>query len=542
MTSSTTRLCLAIAAALSVATAADAATMASATAAHQAQSLLDGSASTLVRRAPADAFATRDVIVDQAGEHVRFERTYRGLPVIGGDFVLHSRGGRVLGVSQTLRTIARPLVLPSIAADTAIVEAGARFGSGFQGRPSARLVVYAMRGLPRLAYDVRFSGMKADGTPTDMRYFVDAANARILDAWDWGQTSVPGPDSGPSCAGQRASTGQGMSLFSGRVPLATVRCTRGYRMVDLTRGGGHVNNMGLTTSGMGMIMTDADNTWGTSALSSAQTVAADVHYGVSMTWDYYKNVHGRLGIANNGVGVTSRVHYGRNYANAFWSDGCFCMTFGDGDNGVSYNPLAVLDVAGHEMSHGVTSRTAGLVYRGESGGLNEATSDIFGTMVEFYANNASDRPDYLIGEKVMARNPSGTSALRYMFKPSLDGASPDCYYPGIGDLNVHYSSGVANHFFYLLAQGAVVPAGFGSGTPANLTPSALVCNGNATLTGIGRAAAQKIWYRALSVYMTSNTDYAAARAATLQAAADLYGSTSTQHQKVAAAWSAVGVN
>ena len=99
------------------------------------------------------------------------------------------------------------------------------------------------------------------------------------------------------------------------------------------------------------------------------------------------------------------MHYGRNYVNAFWSDACFCMTFGDGDNGASYCPLVALDVAGHEMTHGVTSRTANLVYSGESGGLNEATSDIFGTMVEFHTNNANDTPDYLIGEKIYASNP-----------------------------------------------------------------------------------------------------------------------------------------
>ncbi len=96
-------------------------------------------------------------------------------------------------------------------------------------------------------------------------------------------------------------------------------------------------------------------------------------------------MHGRNGIFNDGKGVPSRVHYGTNYVNAFW-DGKQ-MTYGDGD-GVVAGPLVSIDVAGHEMSHGVTSATANLTYSGESGGLNEATSDIFGTMVEFYSNNA----------------------------------------------------------------------------------------------------------------------------------------------------------
>ena len=128
-----------------------------------------------------------------------------------------------------------------------------------------------------------------------------------------------------------------------------------------------------------------------------------------------------------------------------------------------------------------------------------------------------------------------------MFKPSLDNVSYDCYEAGFGSDDVHFTSGPANRFFFLLAEGAVVPAGFGAGSWANLSPSSLVCNGNTALTGIGRDAAGKIWYRALTVYMTSSTNYAGARAATLSAAMDLYGAGS-QYNAVAAAWSAVGVN
>ena len=138
------------------------------------------------------------------------------------------------------------------------------------------------------------------------------------------------------------------------------------------------------------------------------------------------------------------MHYGNAYVNAFW-DGTQ-MTYGDGSGNTQ--PLTELDIAGHEMSHGVTENTANLTYCGESGGLNEATSDIFGTAVEFYANNASDVGDYLIGEKINI-NGNGTP-LRYMDKPSRDGGSPDCWSSGVGGLDVHYSSGPANHMFYLL--------------------------------------------------------------------------------------------
>ena len=492
-------------------------------------------------RADADGFAARDVIVDRDGtEHVRFARTYHGMPVIGGDLVVHSRNGQLRSVSQTLKTQGRPALTGKLGAAQAIVEAGAAFGTGFQGQPTAHKVVYARGASPVLAYEVLMTGTRTDQTPTEMHYFVDANNGRILDSYDGIETAKPsakgkpgGGDSTVTCTTDAAGTGQ--SLFSGDVGIRTAACSDGsFQMKDLTRGGGYTTDMSNRTNGLGTIFSDADNNWGDNTTSNRATVAADAHFGVATTWDYYKNVHGRNGIANDGQGALSRVHYGRNYGNAFWNDSCFCMTFGDG--GGSIYPLVDIDVAGHEMSHGVTSRSADLTYSGESGGLNEATSDIFGTMVEFYANNSNDTPDYMIGEELYVNNPAGTKALRYMFKPSLDGTSPDCYSSNIGNLDVHYSSGVANHAFYLIAEGAAVPAGF------SVTASQLVCNGNTSAGDIGRDAASKVWYRALTVYMTSNTNYAGARAATLQAATDLYGSGSAQYNGVASGWSAVGVN
>ncbi len=519
---------------------------ATSSAALRARALADGRAAALVRRADADAFIPRATLIDANGtEHVRFDRTYRGLPVIGGDFVMHSRNGRVEGVSQTLRTTARPAVVPKVGKSRAITEAGARFGTHFTGTPQSRLVIYARGGIaPRLAHEVTFRGFRRDQTPTEMHYFVDAANGRILGQFDNVQTIGPGPNQ--PCKGT-AATGTGKTQTLGDVRIDTSKCGASYQLTDLRRGGGRTQNMAQRTTGFGLPLNDADNVWGNGTTRNVGTAAAEAHYGVATTWDYFRNVHGRNGIANDGRGALSRVHYGRNFANAFWSDACFCMTFGDGDNGASAYPLTVLDVSGHEMSHGVTSRSANLIYEGESGGLNEATSDIFGTMVEYYAGNAKDPGDYILGEKIYVANaslPAGAipAAIRYMFKPSLDGASPDCYSPDLGELDVHYSSGVANHFYYLLAEGAVVPSGFGAGTEADLTPADLVCGGSTALKGIGRGAAQKIWYRALTVYMTSDTDYAAARAATIRAANDLYGASSTQARAVAAAWTAVGVS
>jgi len=536
-------LSLAIVSGLAVSGSADAAGNQRSAAIARANALIAAPASqAAIRRAPADSFIARDAIVDADGtEHVRYQRNYQGLPVIGGDFVVQSRNGKVGKVSQTLRSAARPSLKPVVTSDQAIVEAGSRFGSHFQGAPSSRLVVYARGTSPVLAHEVVFKGIKADQTETEMHYFVDARSGRVLDQWDTVQTARPGPGGG-ACSGATAAVGTGKSLTAGTVVLNTTKCGSSYQLVDPTRGGGATHNMAMKTAGMGAVFTGTTNVWGNFLVSNSQTAAADAHYGVATTWDYFKNMHGRNGIANDGQGAISRVHYGRNYANASWSDGCFCMTFGDGDNGATILPLVALDIAGHEMSHGVTSRSAGLIYSGESGGLNEATSDIFGTMVEYYASNASDPGDYVVGEELFPNNAAMNQAIRWMFKPSLDGSSPDCYASSLGGLDVHYSSGVANHFYYLLAEGAVVPAGFGAGTAANLTPASLVCNGNTAIAGIGREAAGKIWYRALTVYMTSSTNYAAARVATVNAASDLYGAASAQTNAVKAAWSAVSVN
>ena len=476
-----------------------------------------------LRAAGGDAFTVRDVFVDPVkGVTVaHLDRTWRGLPVIGGDAVERFRGDAFDATSQTLATTLRPETVPAIGYDEAIVRAGVLFGTGFEGLPTARLVVYALRGKPALAYEVVFSGTRDDQTPTGMHYFVDARDGRILDRWDTVETS--------------AAPGTGRTLYSGDVALTTNAVGGTFEMSDPSRGGNRTIN-GHTGRTSGQIYTDSDNTWGDSGVSDAASAAADAQFGVAATWDFYKVVLGRNGIAGNGKGSTNRVHYGVKYNNAFWSDGCFCMTYGDGD-GVHLDPLVSLDITGHEMSHGVTARTAGLAYSGESGGLNEATSDIMGSMVEFNARNAVDHGDYLIGEQIFIGNVPGSAnqkALRYMFDPIRDGASPNCYSPSLGDLDVHYSSGVANHFFYLLAEGS------GARRFGGVDHTSPTCDGS-SLAGIGRTKATRIWYRALTMYMTSGSNYADAANATVAAAGDLYGSTSGDRSAVIAAWHAVGV-
>lgn len=459
------------------------------------------------------SFDVRDVVVDKDGtEHVRFDRKYKGMRVLGGDLVVHSaQDGRLLGVDKTLsRTIelngSDPISLSSAK------EIALKF---FQGKMTSvgepERVVFALKEEPRLAYDVVVNGVLREEDPSELHVIVDAHSGSVIDSWE-GVVTVAG-------------TGNG--FFTGTVPLETLFGQGKYSLKDPLRGNQATLDMGNKSAGSGTLMTDPDNLWGTSQLADRATLGVDAQFGAALTWDFFLTKFGRRGIRNDGVGANSRVHYGRRYNNAFWSDSCFCMTYGDGD-GTTFNPFVSIDVAGHEMTHGVTSRTANLVYSGESGGLNEATSDIFGTLVEYFANNSVDVPDYQIGEKLYK---AGNKALRYMYNPSLDGRSANCWSSTVSSLDVHYSSGVGNHFFYLLAEGSAP-----SGLPASPT-----CN-SSTLSGIGRDAAGAIWYRALTVYMTSSTNYAGARVATLKAAVDLFGEGSAQVQAVAAAWSAVNVN
>ncbi|RAX44003.1 peptidase M4 family protein [Arthrobacter sp. AQ5-06] len=483
--------------------------------------------------------------------HVRMQRTYQGLPVRGGDFVLHldaqgrETGGSLAGLSPISISTA-PAVAPEAAAAAASAE-----GRDVQGRPD--LMVDTTTGSPRLVWALVTTGFQADGqTPSHRQVYVDAGNGAVVDSVETittlravNATAAPGTKKGPGGApaadfGSGSYSGTGQSLYGGSVGLTTTALSGQFLLEDTSRGGNYTADMNngkdstrCQSTGSGCItlspMKDADNIWGNSTAADRASAAADAQYGVAKTWDYYGQIHQRAGVWNTGKGSWNRVHYGVNYSNAYW-DGSK-MTYGDGD-GVTYGPLTSLDVAGHEMSHGVTGNTANLTYSGESGGLNEATSDIFGTMVEFHAANTQDPGDYFIGEQFDLKNHSG---LRRMDNPALDGASANCWNSSVGTLNVHYSSGVGNHLFYLLAEGS------GTKTIGGRTHTSPTCDGS-TVTGIGRDKAEQVWYRALTVYMTSSTNFSGARAATISAANDLYGTGSAEAQAVAAAWKAVSVS
>jgi Zn-dependent metalloprotease len=467
-----------------------------------------------VKASPDDQFTLFRKRVDPGGtSHERFTRTFHGLPVYGGDVVLHfGKNGAVTGTSNSL---AGPLTLgtiPRVTPNAAGATAKGAFAGKIDRTGLPRLIVDVSRGIPTLAWETEIIGKAADGhTPSHLHVLTDAQSGATIGSWDEIETAV----------------GTGKTHYSGTVKVEATGFTGHYQMRDPAHGGNTVCSMKNQDDGPCQGYTDKDNVW------DEDPVAVDAYYGAGVTFDYFKNVLGRNGVFDDGRGVPSRVHWGDKQANSFWDSKE--MTYGDGNGNVQ--PWTELDVVAHEMSHGVTenSVSGGLTYTGESGGLNEASSDIFGTMVEFYANNPNDPPDYTFGEKIND-NGDGTP-VRYMYNPSLDGASHACWSTATKTVDVHYSSGVANHFFFALAEGT-------GRTKFGISPS---CTGT-TVKGIGRDKAAKIWYRALDVYFTSSTSYVdtanpgnTARAYTLRATADLYGNCGAEYKAVQRAWTAVNV-
>ncbi len=459
---------------------------------------------------PDEKLVVRNVVTDRDGtQHVRYDRTYKGLRVVGGDLVVEkAKSGSVRDVHwNSSGKVAVASTSPAVSEASAESSGAKRAGYAPKAN-DGELVVWAGSGSPRLAWDVVTEGVKADQTPSRLHTLVDARSGAVLTSWD------------------EVVEGTGNSMYSGTVTLNSIQSGSNWLLKDSV--GNYTTDLNGATTGTGTQFTDADNVWGNGSTSSRQTAGVDAQYGAEKTFAYYKNVLGRNGIWNTGVGARSRVHYGNAYNNAFW-DGTQ-MTYGDGAGNTK--PLTSIDVAAHEMSHGVTENTAALVYSGDAGGLNEATSDIFGTAVEFYANAPADPGDYLIGEKINI-NGNGTP-LRYMDKPSKDGASQDCWTTGTKNLDPHYSSGPLNHWFFLASEGS------GARTVNGVAYNSPTCDGS-TVTGAGRSNIEKVWYRTLSTKLTSSSNYAAARNGAIASAKELFGATSATCTAVEKAFTAIAV-
>ena len=334
----------------------------------------------------------------------------------------------------------------------------------------------------------------------------------------------------------------GDTRYSGNQSFTSDSFSGGYRLREI-RNGVSIQTLNLRGKGNNYSgatdFTDADNNWTAAEFnnSNKDNVALDAHWASEKVYDYFYNFHNRNSWNNQGGSLTNYVHSDlRSFGNpdddnAFWNGQN--MVYGDGEN--RFHPLTSLDIVAHEIGHGVMQTSAGLIYNGESGALNEGFSDIWAASI--VGTYAPSKQRWLIGSEVSFY----ATPLRSMSNPNLGSpAQPDTYggtnwYNVLGcspnnnndQCGVHYNSGVLNYWFYLLTEG-------GSGTNDI---------GNAfTVGGIGLLDAGKIAYRTISTVLTNpQATYNVVRSATIQAAKDLFGTGSCQEIATTAAWYAVGV-
>ncbi|GAA4570368.1 M4 family metallopeptidase [Planotetraspora kaengkrachanensis] len=451
-------------------------------------------------RKRSDESYRRTAVTPSAGGmyFVTYERSYKGLPVVGGDaVVVTDSSGHVRDTAAAASTTKAVTTTPAVTADQALETAKTRLDR-VDDSAAPRLVVLAWGAAPRLAWESLVSGI-SDGKPSKQHVFVDAATGEIADGYDE----------------VRAGTGTG--YYYGQVTIDTSGSGSSYSMTDPTRSG-------LRCGGQnGSAYTGTDNAWGNGSGTNLETACVDALYAVQREWDMLSSWLGRNGINGNGGGFPARV--GLNDVNAYWN-GSY-TNFGHSQD--SARQATPIDVVAHEFGHAIFQTTPGGAGSGnENGGLNEATGDIFGALTEAYAANPNDPPDYQVGEEV---DLVGDGPIRYMYNPSLAG-DPNCWSSSIPGTEVHSAAGPLNHWFYLLAEGS---------SPGGGKPNSPICSGGpSSVTGVSLQKAGRIYMGALQ-RKTSTWKYANVRSATLAAAVELYGANSPECAATKAAWNAVSV-
>lgn len=458
--------------------------------------------------------------------HHRSKQYNNGYPVDGAVFILHELDGRIKSANGRLVKGQFPAFKVQIDGQTAIQRALEYLDApGYlweqagmealvkriERNPEATLypspeLVWAEpeygqdASKYKLAWKMDIHAVEPVGEKT---VFVDAATGEVLYTLDLCQhTNVPG-------IAETRYHGTQEIITDSLAPDQFV-------LRDFTRGGGietYDMNEG-TNIDNAVDFVDTDNYWD-NANAQFNEAATDAHWGAEMTWDYFMQVHDRNSYDDEGSPMISYVHYDNNWFNASWN-GMFAR-FGDGND----NPLTAIDVVSHEFTHGVTGNSAGLIYRNESGALNESFSDIFGNVVERFA--LGNEADWLIGK--------ANFTLRDMQNPKAYG-DPDTYkgenwVSGTSDNGgVHTNSGVQNYWFYLMCEGGsgINDKGF-----------------DYQVTGVGYDKAEAIAYRNLAYYLTPSSDFVDARVGSLLSAEDLYDSCSDEVKETAKAWHAVGI-
>ncbi len=439
-----------------------------------------------------DGFVAKRVLRSEGLSYVPYERTYRGLPVIGGDFVVVTDArGHVLdtSVAQTSKTHLSSLA-PKVGLDRAVTVARHQVRKA-STTETPRLVVWQAK-TSHLAWATEVAG-RDHGHPSLKSVYVDARTGKLLGSKE------------------HVVEGTGNGNWEGAVTIPTSGSGSSFSMTN-----SNATTLKCQNASGNVTFTGTDDVWGNGVATDRETGCVDAFYSAEKMRQMMSTWLGRNGMDGSGGWVPIRV--GLNDVNAYYDGTQVQIGHRQGTN----EWIGSLDVVAHEFGHGVDDRTPGGI---SGGGTQEFVGDTFGAATEWYANNPADAPDYLVGEEI---NLVGQGPIRNMYNPSAVG-DPNCYSSSIPSTEVHAAAGPGNHWFYLLAEGT---------NPTNGQPTSTTCNGT-TLTGVGIQTAQKIMYNAM-LMKTSSSSYLKYRTWTLTSAKNL-DATCGLYNKVKAAWNAVSV-
>ncbi|MGP9016830.1 M28 family peptidase [Streptomyces sp. BR1] len=430
---------------------------------------------------------------------IAYERSYRGLPVVGGDAVVLADGdGRVRAVRSASSSTIHVATTATVGAKSAETTARARLAK-VDKVVSHRLVVRLVDDKATLAWETVLTG-RTKSAPSKLHVFVDARTGKVVDTHD---DVVAGTDN---------------SKWNGPPPVS----------IDTTNSGGTYslsdpNRPGLSCADYdtGAVLTKSSDSWGTGNPTSKETGCADLMFAAQKEWNMLGAWLGRNGVDGNGRSFPGNV--GLSDLNAYWDGSSVTIGHNSANEWISG-----IDVVAHEYGHAIDSNTPSGT-SGQESGLGEATGDIFGALTEAYANEPApyDTPDYTVGEMI---NLQGNGPIRNMYNPSLVNNDPNCYSSSIPGTEVHKAAGPLNHWFYLLAEGS---------SPGGGKPNSPTCN-SSTVTGVGVQNAGKIFYGAM-LLKTSGMSYKKYRSATLSAAKALDLTTCNLFNRTKAAWDAISV-
>lgn len=460
---------------------------------------------------PADVREVSGATFPDGSTQTRYQQRVGGVPVFGGQVtVLKDAAGR----SEAVVGAYFPGLEPKNAVNLTKQEARDRVEAkiGARGRWSNELRIDPRSG--RLFYAVE--SIRDAHRPVR---WVDAGSGRIVKALD----------------AVAHGTGTGVK---GDEKTVDTTLNSGSGLFELRSG----DDRQLTydwqnTLARPIVMTDADDVWDLDRgnRSPSQPAGVDAHYYAGVVDGFFASTFGRDSIDDKGMKIISVVHYGNRYCNAFWN-GAY-MTYGDGDGDGCLPLSGGLDVDGHELTHGVTEFTSGLIYEDESGALNEAFSDMMGNTIEFYAeDNGLDpaaEPDWLIGEDVINTDGDPTPGFRNMGDPKQDGDPSHVTQQYTGDADnggVHTNSGIANHAYYLTVNG-----GRNASCEANAYHDVLLTEDcDVTVPALGLATATQIYYKGFTS-LPEYANFCDARNATMAVA-------KRDAAAIGAGWDAVGVH